>query len=120
MSNSRQAVGAYGERCAVRHLIDAGLVIIERNWRCAAGEIDIIARQGDTIVFCEVKTRRSSRYGPPEEAVTPVKARRIRRLAAGWLAEHPDQRRREVRFDLVSVLAGGTGAAQVQHLTAAF
>lgn len=120
MSSSRQAVGAYGERCAARHLTDAGLVIVERNWRSVAGEIDIIARQGDTVVFCEVKTRRSTRYGSPEEAVTPAKARRIRRLAAEWLAANPGHHRRTVRFDLVSVLVTGAGAARVRHLPAAF
>ncbi|MFY1655351.1 YraN family protein [Solwaraspora sp. WMMB762] len=120
MTNIRQAVGAYGERCAVRHLVDAGLIVVERNWRCAAGEIDIIARHADTIVFCEVKTRRSGRYGAPEEAVTAAKARRIRRLAAGWLAANPGHGRRPVRFDLICVTVGRSGAAQVRHLTAAF
>ncbi|MDG4767203.1 YraN family protein [Solwaraspora sp. WMMD406] len=120
MTSTRQAVGAYGERCAVRYLINAGLVIVARNWRRQGGEIDIIARDGETLVFCEVKTRRDTRYGSPEEAVTGAKAARIRRLAAHWLAENPDQGRRDVRFDLVAVLVGTRGAAEVRHLPAVF
>ncbi|MFY1695160.1 MULTISPECIES: YraN family protein [unclassified Solwaraspora] len=120
MTTSRQTIGRYGERCAVRFLADAGLVIVDRNWRCPTGEIDIIARDGDTVVFCEVKTRRGDRFGTPAEAVTPVKAGRIRRLAAAWLAAHPDNRRREVRFDLVAVRVGRSGSAQVDHVPAAF
>lgn len=77
-----QELGRYGEDVAVRHLHDQGLVILERNWRCRAGEIDIVARHGDVLVFCEVKTRRSDRFGSPVEAVTPRKLARMRVLAA--------------------------------------
>jgi putative endonuclease len=119
MTTVRQAVGAYGERVAERHLVADGLVVLARNWRCRAGEVDLILRDGDVVVFCEVKTRRGTRYGTPAEAVGHAKARRLRRLAAQWLAQsalHP----REIRFDVVSVLAGAPGAARVEHLRGAF
>jgi putative endonuclease len=120
MTKARRAVGAYGERVAVAHLRAAGLVLLDRNWRCADGELDIVARDGeDTLVICEVKTRRSGAYGPPAAAVDRAKARRLRRLAAAWLAAsglHP----REVRFDVVSVLPQRRGPARVEHLRGAF
>jgi len=93
--------------------------VVATNWRCAHGEIDIIAWDGDVLVFCEVKTRRSETYGPPSAAVLGAKALRLRRLAAHWLATtntHP----REVRFDVVSVLAPQRGPAQIEHLRGAF
>ena len=84
---AKDAVGRYGEDVAARHLTEAGLVVLERNWRCREGEIDIVARDGDVLVVCEVKTRRSTTYGTPLEAVTYRKAARQRVLAARWLAE---------------------------------
>jgi putative endonuclease len=119
MTRVRRAVGAYGERLAERHLIDQGLVVLVRNWRCADGEVDLILRDGDDVVFCEVKTRRGGQFGTPAEAVGTAKVRRLRRLAARWLAEtqvHP----REVRFDVVAVLPQPRGATQVEHVRAAF
>jgi putative endonuclease len=119
MTRQRQAVGAYGERVASRYLQAAGLVLLESNWRCGAGEIDLILRDGDELVFCEVKTRRTDTFGTPAEAVAPAKARRLRRIAACWLAErsiHP----REVRFDVVAVLPQSRGASVVEHLRGAF
>jgi putative endonuclease len=67
MTQAKDAVGAYGERVAARALVDAGMMIVARNWRCTTGEIDIIATEQRTIVFCEVKTRRSDRFGVPAE-----------------------------------------------------
>lgn len=119
MTNPRQAIGAYGERLAARHLVEAGLVLLDRNWRSATGEIDIVARDGDTLVLCEVKTRRSPVYGAPAEAVTRRKVARLRRLAAEWLAEtgvHP----RDVRFDVVEVFSPPAGPPRVAHLRGAF
>lgn len=119
------AVGAYGERVAVRHLCSAGMVVLDRNWRGrdgVAGELDIVARDGDTVVFCEVKTRRGTAFGSPAEAVTPAKARRIRALAAAWLRAAGPQVPRVplVRFDVVAVTASRSGAAGVDHLRGAF
>ena len=119
MSNVNQAVGAYGERLAARHLLDAGLVLLDRNWRCRAGEIDIVARDGDVLVFCEVKTRRGAGFGAPAEAVVAGKAARLRRLAAEWLAG-AGMRPREVRFDVVSVLSPPRGAPRIDHVKGAF
>jgi putative endonuclease len=119
MMQAKDAVGAYGERVAARTLVDIGMTIIARNWRCSTGEIDIVAKEGATIVFCEVKTRRGDRFGIPAEAVTPEKVRRLRALAATWLTIHPEHRG-EVRFDLVSVRPQPTGPARVEHLRAVF
>lgn len=109
------AVGAYGERVAARHLVEQGLQIIECNWRCDQGEIDIVALDGRCLVVCEVKTRRSLAFGTPVEAVTVRKAARLRRLAARWLACH-DLRVEDVRIDVVGVLRPRAGAARIEHL----
>ena len=119
MTRAKDAVGAYGERVAVRYLVDQGMVLLDRNWRCGTGELDAILRDGDTLVFAEVKTRRSGRFGTPAEAVVPAKVTRMRRLAAQWLAQSA-VRPREVRFDVVSVLARPAGPATVEHLRDAF
>ena len=119
MGVAKDAVGAYGERVAARHLQEAGLVVLDRNWRCADGELDIVARDGPALVFCEVKTRRSDRHGTPAEAVVAAKAARLRRLAGEWLRAtgvHPDT----IRFDVVSVRPQRTGPARVEHLRGAF
>lgn len=118
-SRTRQAgrnrrLGEYGETCAARHLVDGGMVLLERNWRCELGEIDLVLRDGDTLVVCEVKTRTSSRFGSPLEAVTERKAARLRRLAARWLAER-GVRPLDVRLDLVGVLVTGNGVVTVEH-----
>lgn len=116
---AKDGVGQYGERVAARHLEAAGWQVLERNWRCPDGEIDIIAADGAVLVFCEVKTRSSTAYGEPSEAVGRVKAQRIRRLAAIWLLT-AEQHWPEVRFDVLSVLRRPAGAARVTHLPAAF
>ncbi len=112
------ALGAYGERVAAAHLVDAGMAIVERNWRCDIGEIDILARDGDTLVVCEVKTRQGTEYGTPLEKVTRDKAERLRRLAARWMAlndVHPG----DVRIDLVAVVRPPRGRAEVEHVRGA-
>ncbi|HYN75464.1 MAG TPA: YraN family protein [Candidatus Limnocylindria bacterium] len=111
---AKDALGRYGEDVAARHLAATGLVVIDRNWRCAEGEIDIVARDGDVLVVCEVKTRRSTLRGTPVEAVTARKAARLRVLAVRWLAVH-SAAPRAVRFDVVGILADGRGAAHVDH-----
>ena len=110
-----QAVGVYGEAYAARHLVAGGMVLLDRNWRCDAGEIDLVLRDGDVLVFCEVKTRTSTLYGNPLEAVTDQKAARLRRLAARWLAAHR-LRPRDVRIDLVGVLVPRQGAPSLEHV----
>ena len=119
MTIQRRAVGAYGERLAERHLVAQGLVVLARNWRCAEGEVDLILRDGEDVVFCEVKTRRGDRFGTPAEAIGPAKVRRLRRLAVRWL-EQTTVRPREIRFDVVAVLPQPRGATVVEHVRAAF
>jgi putative endonuclease len=116
---AKDAVGRYGEQVAVDFLVAQGMELVERNWRCSAGEIDAILRDGLTIVFAEVKTRRSERFGTPAAAVGYTKQSRLRRLAAIWLAqsdEHPP----DMRFDVVSVQPREAGAADVEHVRGAF
>ncbi|WP_045741545.1 MULTISPECIES: YraN family protein [Actinoplanes] len=119
MTTERRAVGAYGERLAARHLEEHGLVLLHRNWRCPDGEVDLILIDGDDLVFCEVKTRRSGTFGPPAAAVNPKKVRKLRRLAGQWLAES-GRHARQIRFDVVEVLPQPRGAARVVHIRGAF
>jgi putative endonuclease len=112
---SKDAVGRYGEDVAAAHVSAQGWTVLDRNWRVAAGELDLVALDGDELVVLEVKTRRSTAFGHPAEAVTPQKLARIRRLAAQWLASH-DTRPGSVRIDVIAVLLPRRGAAQVEHL----
>ncbi len=118
MTGRNAAVGAYGERVAARHLADSGYELLDANWRCRDGELDLVAREGDCLVVAEVKTRTSSRFGSPIEAITPRKAARLRRLAGAWLAAHPGAGTglRGVRIDIVGVECPSRGAAIVTHL----
>src|SRR3954447_14066871 len=113
----RATVGRYGENVAVRYLEQLGFRILERNWRCGAGELDIIAVEGDCLVVCEVKTRRSEAFGPPHSAVTARKLARLRRLTATWLAEH-DGSWPGIRLDVLAVRVQRSGPATVEHLRA--
>jgi putative endonuclease len=115
----KDAVGRYGEEVAERHLLAAGLRVLERNWRCAEGEIDILAVEGETLVVCEVKTRSGLGYGDPAEAVGPDKSARLRRLALRWMAGQ-EIGWRELRFDVVTVLRRPRGGPLVRHLRGAF
>lgn len=115
----KDAVGRFGEDVAVRHLEQAGLVVLDRNWRCTEGEIDIVAEDGDVLVVCEVKTRSGLAFGDPAEAVRAEKVRRLRRLALRWLAAH-EVSWRDLRFDVVTVLRRSEGGLVVRHLRGAF
>ncbi|WP_221353925.1 YraN family protein [Streptomyces beigongshangae] len=119
-SKARNALGRYGEDLAARQLTEAGMTILERNWRAGrTGEIDIVAREDDALVVCEVKTRRAGPYGHPMAAVTPVKARRLRGLAERWLQEHGGSPPGGVRIDVVGVLLPRRGAPVVEHVRGA-
>lgn len=110
-----RSLGAFGETYAARHLVEQGMVLLDRNWRCEVGEIDLVLRDGRVLVVCEVKTRSSTAYGSPLEGVSEQKAARLRRLAARWLEDHhvrPD----EVRIDLVGVLVPRRGGPRLDHV----
>jgi putative endonuclease len=103
VSHGGIALGARGERLATAWYEANGFAVVARNWRCDFGEIDLIATRGAMAVIAEVKTRASTRFGVPAEAVGFAKQRKFRRLAAAWLASsgaHYD----EVRFDVVSII----------------
>jgi putative endonuclease len=110
-----RALGEYGERVAAAHLRSIGMVVLARNWRCRFGEIDLVARDGSTLVICEVKTRTSEVHGTPVEAVVGRKAARLRRLAAHWLEVH-DIEPAAVRIDIVSVVVPRRGAPHVDRV----
>ena len=113
-SQMRQALGRYGEDVAARHLTSLGMVVLDRNWRCPGGEIDLVLRDGQVLVVCEVKTRTSGACGTPLEAVTEEKARRLQRLAAAWREAHGV--RAETRVDMVGVHRPRRGRALVEHV----
>ncbi|MYX98585.1 YraN family protein [Streptomyces sp. SID486] len=114
--NAREAIGKYGEDLAARRLAEAGMTILERNWRSGrTGEIDIVARDGDALVVCEVKTRRGGDFEHPMAAVTPEKAARLRELAEHWIQAHGGAPPGGVRIDLVGVLVPRRGAPSVEH-----
>ena len=116
MTRARQRLGASGEDRAASWYAAQGYEIVDRNWRCREGEIDLVCTRGHTLVFCEVKTRTSTAFGHPAEAVTPTKQRRLRLLATRWLEAAPAPvRGREIRFDVAAVLGG-----QLDVIEAAF
>jgi putative endonuclease len=114
MTRHRQVLGAAGEALAAEWYLERGYAVLDRNWRRREGEIDLIVARGSEVVFCEVKTRSSTAFGSPAEAVTPTKQHRIRRLAAAWLRESR-QGWSVVRFDIAGVMDG-----QVDLIEAAF
>ena len=116
---AKDAVGRHGEDVAARYVQDAGWRVLDRNWRGADGELDIVALDGDALVTVEVKTRRGVGYGHPIEAVTAAKQRRLRVLAQRWLAAH-DEHAPDLRFDVVGVLVRPSRRALVTHVRAAF
>ena len=115
MTQARRALGASGEQAAADWYVRNGYEVVARNWRCRDGELDLVVRRGRAFVFCEVKTRTSTAFGAPAEAVTRTKQVRLRHLAARWLEDHAGVRATEIRFDVASVLDG-----QIEVLEGAF
>ena len=116
---AKDELGRRGEDEAVRYLEQRGLVVLSRNWRCRDGELDVVATDASRLVVCEVKTRSSTRFGLPAEAVDARKAHRIRQLAGAWLAAHHVPWV-EVRYDVLAVLVEPGAPVRVHHYEAAF
>jgi putative endonuclease len=116
---TRAEIGALGEQLAVEHLTAKGLRIVTRNWRCRYGELDVIVADDDsrTAIFVEVKTRTSDQFGGVEQAVTPQKVRRLRRLAGLWLASQDDSWA-ALRMDVIGVRIGRRRDPEIIHLEA--
>lgn len=112
---SKDLLGRRGEELAAVYLESLGMLVVERNWRCTEGEIDIVALDGDALVIAEVKTRRSLDYGHPFEAVGKAKLARLHRLAAAWCREN-ELRMPLRRVDVIAVLDDGVGEPAVEHL----
>lgn len=117
MTSARQraAMGGYGEAQAAAYLTARGMVLLDRNWRCELGEVDLVLRDGGVLVVCEVKTRADARFGSPVEAVGPAKLARLRRLAARWVREHAVAAA-DVRIDVLGVRLDRTGDARFHHV----
>lgn len=111
----KEAIGRYGERVAAAHLRELGMVVLATNWTCKYGEIDIVARDGATLVVCEVKTRTGTSHGTGLEAITGQKATRLRRLAAYWLEVHRIQPE-AVRIEVVSVFVPPRGGPRIERV----
>lgn len=111
-------LGRYGENATARRLAADGWEILDRNWRCPQGELDIVARDGADGVFVEVKTRRTGEFGSAVEAVDERKLARLRRLAAAWLESHPERRFVGIRIDVIGVTIPRGGAPEFEHLRA--
>jgi len=115
----RRAQGDAAEERACRHLDRSGFTIVERNYRTKGGEIDIVARKGDVLVFVEVRSLEVPDFGTPEESVTPAKRRRIVVAARHYLSKVPPSSWREARFDVIAIEGIGE-AAVLRHYQAAF
>jgi putative endonuclease len=112
---AKDVLGREGEQAAVEYLKSLGFRILDRNWRCTDGEIDIVAAERHTFVVCEVKTRSGTRYGTPLDAVGYAKRRRLRRLAALWLHSH-GVRFDRIRIDVIGLLRDGDGGFSIEHV----
>ena len=113
--HAKDVLGRSGEQAAAEYLESCGVRILDRNWRCAIGEIDIVAVDRQALVVVEVKARTGMRYGGPLEAVSRAKRARLRRLAVQWLNAH-GVRFDHVRIDVVGLVYDGTGGFTVEHV----
>ena len=118
-ASHNKSLGARGEEIAAAFLRGRKFVILQRNFRCKGGEVDIVAREGKTFVFVEVKTRRNEAFGPPQASVTPFKQRQISKAALTWLA----QNRLDgvpARFDVIAILLHDHSVPVIDHIPDAF
>ena len=109
-------LGKIGEDIAAEYLNDLGYKILDRNWRFERVELDIVAQVDSTLVFCEVKTRRSNSHGIPSDAITPLKLQHIRTAALHWLNNH-QSRHQGIRFDAISVIYCAGQPTTISHIT---
>lgn len=116
---AKDELGRRGEEVAAASLVAAGFLILDRNWRCQQGEIDIVATDGGETVFVEVKTRSSLAFGHPLEAITTQKLARLRRLAAAWCVAHPGNHD-NIRIDAIAIVSPPIGQPLVEHLRRVF
>jgi putative endonuclease len=116
---AKDVLGRRGEELAAAFLAGEGYSILDRNWRCAQGEIDVVASDGVDTVFVEVKTRSSVAFGHPLEAITVQKLARLRRLAAAWCEQHPGNHDR-IRIDAIAVIAARGAEPLIEHLKRVF
>lgn len=117
--DANKGLGDRGEDLAVSWLEKHGIRVVERNFRCKGGEVDIVARDGSTTVFIEVKTRKNLAYGVPQLAVTPFKQRQISKAALTWLLknrrhDHP------ARFDVIAIVLESDVTYRIEHIRDAF
>jgi putative endonuclease len=119
---AKDELGRRGEELAARHLEETGLRVLDRNWRCTEGELDIVAtdQAATTVVFCEVKTRSGVGFGSPFEAVTQGKRRKLRRLGLLWLSQNRVTAFPTMRFDVIGVLWPAGQSPRIEHREQAF
>jgi putative endonuclease len=115
VTRAKDILGREGEQAAAEYLQRCGFRILDRNWRCDGGELDIVAAQRRVLVVCEVKSRTGARYGSPLEAVGRVKLRRLRMLAAAWISAH-GVRFDEIRIDVVGLVYEASGGFTIEHI----
>lgn len=114
---AKDDLGRAGEERAAQHLTGIGYTVLDRNWRCSQGEIDIVAGVGDHLAMIEVKTRRTAAFGHPFEAVDRRKRRRLWQLAQVWVAAHPDAARgRTVRLEIIGIIGADPLRGSLEHL----
>jgi putative endonuclease len=116
---AKDELGRLGEVLAANYLESIGIRVLERNWRCSQGEIDIVAQDGGELVVVEVKTRSGLLFGSPFSAITAEKLARLRRLVAAWCREHTGSHS-DVRIDAVSVVIPPRGSVEIDHLRGIF
>lgn len=115
---AKDVLGASGEQWASEYLQECGMQVLERNWRCKDGEIDIVAAEGEVLVICEVKTRRGFAFGAPTESVTPAKLQRLHRLGHRYRAEH-GMAWRPLRVDVVGIVVSPGTPRELEHIRGA-
>jgi putative endonuclease len=114
-ARAKDVLGKEGEQAAVDYLKGCGFRILDRNWRCADGELDIVAAERRVLVVCEVKTRSGTGYGTPLEAVGKAKQQRLRRLAVAWLNAY-GIRFDQIRIDVIGLVRAGDGGFTIEHV----